>query len=75
MLIGDAETFYFDNIEPIYNTLTFDEMVHKVKSHFETKSTEQFYLYRWNKTTLQSTIAKHPDKSKLECLNILLEEL
>ena len=45
MLIGDAETYYFNNIERIRDTLTFDDIVRKVKNHFENESIEQFYLY------------------------------
>ena len=75
MLIGDTETYYFNNIERIRDTLTFNDIVRKVKSHFENESIKQFYLHYWNRIMLQSTIAKHPDKLKLEYLNILLEEL
>ena len=45
ILIGDAKTYYFDNIERIRDTLTFDDMVYKVKSYFENESIKQFYLH------------------------------
>ena len=45
ILIGDTKTYYFNNIECIRNILTFDDIMRKVKSYFENKSIEQFYLH------------------------------
>lgn len=73
MLIGKASEFYYDKIAGrLYN---FIQMVEMTRLHFETEERRQKYLSEWRETTLLRTILKNPGKSRLECLEIVLDKL
>ena len=73
MLKDKASLFYYDKISG--RKYDFRTMVELVRSHFEAEEHRQKYLSEWRETTLRSTIAGNPDKSKLECLEIMLDKL
>jgi len=73
MLKGRASAFYFDKISG--RSYDFATMVEMTKTHFETEERRQKYLTEWRGTTLPRTMAKHPDKSQSECLEILFDTL
>lgn len=49
------------------------ELVMALMNHFETEERKQFYLREWNTTTLAKTIEKNPEKTKLECFEIMID--
>jgi hypothetical protein len=73
MLKGRALEFYYDKI--IGREYTFVQMVDMIRTHFETEENRQKYLSEWRETTLMSTVRKHPDKTRLECLELMLDNL
>jgi hypothetical protein len=73
MLKGRASAFYYDKISG--RSYDFRIMVEMTKTHFETEERRQKYLTEWRETTLPCTMAKHPEKSQPECLEILFDTL
>ena len=73
MLKGRAATFYYDNLSG--KGYGFKNMISKTKIHFETEENRQLYLSEWRVTTLSKTITDNPDKTRLECLQILFDTL
>jgi hypothetical protein len=73
MLKDKASDFYYDKIAG--RSYDFRTMVDLMRSHFETEENRQKYLSEWRETTLMSMISKNPDKSKLECLELMLNKL
>jgi hypothetical protein len=73
MLKDKASDFYYNKItRRLYD---FRIMVNLIRSHFETKENRQKYLLEWRETTLIRIISKNPDKSKLKCLELMLNKL
>jgi len=70
ILKDKVSDFYYDKITG--RSYDFHTMVNLIRTYFETKESRQKYLLEWRKTTLISTIGKNPDKSKLECLELIL---
>lgn len=75
MLKGKALRYYFDRLCEANRDLDFHTLVARVKNHFETEESRQAYLAAWRNTTLPRVIHENPEKSHLECLDILLDRL
>ncbi|KAI0994350.1 hypothetical protein K3495_g13832 [Podosphaera aphanis] len=73
MLKGRASNYYYQHLRG--RDYTFVQMVNMTRSHFETEEFRQEYLTKWRETTLTRVIRDYPDKSKLECLQIVIDEL
>jgi len=73
MLKGRASSFYYDKIAS--RSYDFQIMVAMTKTHFETEENHQKYLSEWRETTLIRTISENPGKSRLECLQIMIDKL
>ena len=73
MLKDKASDFYYDKITG--RSYDFRTMVDLMRSYFETEENRQKYLSEWRETTLIRTISKNLDKSKLECLELMLDKL
>jgi hypothetical protein len=73
MLKDKASDFYYDKIAG--RSYDFYTMVNLIRTYFETEESRQKYLSEWRETILMSTIGKNPDKSKLECLELMLINL
>jgi hypothetical protein len=70
ILKDKAADFYFNKISGrLYG---FRKMVEMTKAHFETEENRQKYLSEWRETILRGIITQQPDKSRLECLELLL---
>jgi hypothetical protein len=73
MLKDRAAHFYYDKLSGrSYDFLT---MVDMMRAHFETEENRQFYMSEWRETTLTFVAMKNPTKSKLECLQIMIDKL
>ena len=73
ILKDKASNFYYNKIaRRLYD---FHIIVNLIRSHFKTEENRQKYLSEWRKTTLTRMISKNPDKSKLECLELMLNKL
>jgi hypothetical protein len=73
MLKGRASFFYYDKI--VGRMYDFQTMIAMTKTHFETEENHQKYLSEWRETTLIRTISKNPSKTRLECLQIMIDKL
>jgi hypothetical protein len=73
MLKDKVSDFYYDKIAG--RSYDFRMMIDLIRTYFETEESRQKYLSEWRETTLMSTISKNPDKSKLECLELILINL
>jgi hypothetical protein len=73
MLKDRAAHFYYDKLSGrSYDFLT---MINIMKAYFETEENRQFYMSEWRETTLTFVVMKNPTKSKLECLQIMIDKL
>ncbi|EGY23394.1 uncharacterized protein VDAG_04832 [Verticillium dahliae VdLs.17] len=75
MLKTKALQFYFARLCNVTPSPDFHTMVSRVKQHFETEESRQVYLAEWRNTTFLHIIHENPDKTKMECLDLLLETL
>ena len=75
MLKGRALTFYYDRLCSIPEPRNFQNMVGRVKAHFENEERSQMYLSDWRNTTLSRVIGENPGKPKTECLELLFDKL
>ncbi|CAD6498796.1 BgTH12-04456 [Blumeria graminis f. sp. triticale] len=75
MLRDAAHDYYFRHLAEHLNDLSFDEMVHKTKERFHTKTEEQNYLTEWRALTLLKVIRDNPEKNTLQCLDLVIEKL
>ena len=73
MLKGRAAKFYFDKVTG--RNYSFQKMVQMMQQHFETEENRQRYLTEWRETTFLRIIKKNPDKTRMECLEILFDFL
>jgi hypothetical protein len=73
MLKGRAAEFYYDKLAG--RSYDFATMTDMIRTHFETEENKQKYLSEWRETTLLRIIANHPDKTRLECLEITFDTL
>jgi hypothetical protein len=73
MLKGRAADYYYSNIAG--NRHSFDEMLQIMRTHFETDERRQLYMSEWREITLQRVISDNPTKSRLDCLQLLLDKL
>ncbi|KAF6784889.1 hypothetical protein CSOJ01_15677 [Colletotrichum sojae] len=74
MLRGKASIFYANRLCG-RGIRDFDTMVDNVRRYFETEEKRQSYLSEWRETTFNRIMQKHPDKSKTQVLDDLIEKL
>ena len=55
------------------NVSSLKQMIKMTRLHFETGERTQALLKVWRDTTLQKIIFDNPDKSRLECLELLFD--
>src|SRR5205809_7756116 len=75
MLKGHALTFYYDQLCSNPEPQNFQDMVSRVKAHFENEECSQMYLSDWRNTTLLKVINENPGKPKSQCLELLFDKL
>jgi len=75
MLRGLALDHYYTNRKNASYTLPFEQMCCATRSYFEGAEHKRNVLNRWNETTLRTVITKNPEKSTLECLQLLINDL
>ena len=73
MVKGMAARFYQQVL--VHSGKSFTEMCEAIQSRFEGSNFTQDALAKWNTKDLKKTIAKHPNKSTIQCLDILVDEL
>ena len=72
MLNGRALDYYYEALSN--KGYSYNEMIAKLRIHFETEQNQFAYLAEWNNLSLRSTFQDNPDKDKLECLQIMLSK-
>jgi hypothetical protein len=75
MLKGRALTFYYDRLCGIPEPRNFQDMIGRIKVHFENEERSQMYLSDWWNTTLIKIVTENPGKPKTECLELLFDKL
>ncbi|SZF05084.1 unnamed protein product [Blumeria hordei] len=75
MLRDAAHDYYFRHLAEHLEDVTFNDMVHKVKRRFHTKTEEQNNLTERRVLTLQKVIKDNPDKNTLQCLDLVIKKL
>ena len=73
MLKGRASVFYYDKLS--VGDLNFDQMIYWTRVHFETEENRQEYMKEWRALTFFEVVKRNPDKSRLDCLQILFDKL
>lgn len=74
MLTGKSSQFHYQYISG-RNDLSMQQALELIKQHFETPEVRQSYLNEWRNITFQSIIDHNPEKSKLECFELMLDRL
>jgi hypothetical protein len=75
MLCGLALDHYYTNRKNVSHVISFEEMSYATHNYFEGAEHKRNILNRWNETTLRTVITKNPEKSTLECLQLLINDL
>ena len=73
MLRGRASKFYYHNL--VNRNYSFDDMIGLTRNHFETEENRQFYLTEWKEMTLTKVTRENPEKSPLECFELVVDKL
>ena len=74
MLCGLALNHYYTNHKNVTQTISFEQMYNATHNYFKGPK-HKHILNCWNKTTLWTIITKHPKKSTLKCLQLLINDL
>ena len=72
MLKGLAQDFFYNNT---LSQRTYEVACTNIRNFFEGPEYQRRNLDKWNATDLNSTTAKHPEKSIFEVVQILINEL
>ncbi|KAM7209971.1 hypothetical protein V8F06_014649, partial [Rhypophila decipiens] len=75
MLKEKAKEFYYNTLFTPAQKKNFPYLVEAIKGHFDTEEARQFYLAEWRSATLSKFIVDNPGKTKLECLDLMLDKL
>jgi hypothetical protein len=73
MLKGRAATFYYDKLSN--RNYRFENMLAMIRIHFETEENRQLYISEWKEITLPRIILDNPNKTRLECLELMFSKL
>ncbi|KAI0999865.1 hypothetical protein K3495_g8336 [Podosphaera aphanis] len=72
MLKGEALNFFSNELCQLTE---IDKIVLLTREYFQPESSRHQYLQEWESVSLQHTIQQHPDKSKADCFDIMLQRL
>ena len=75
MLYSLALDHYYTNRKNVSHVISFEEMCYATHNYFEGAKHKRNILNQWNETTLRTVITKNPEKSTLECLQLLINDL
>ncbi|KAJ5576299.1 hypothetical protein N7535_003225 [Penicillium sp. DV-2018c] len=75
MLTGPALSYYYAHLCDVGIPRDFYTLVSRIRCHFETEDRHQLYASAWRNTTFYSVISENPGKSRIECLEILLDKI
>lgn len=73
MLKGRPSTFYYESLSN--KGFNFRQMITMTQEVFENEATQQEYLKLWKACSLATAIESHPEKSKLQCLDMVVDRL
>jgi hypothetical protein len=73
MLSGEAKDYYFNKISG--RRASLEQMIQMLKDHFKTEQQQEQKTTEWENTTLSGVRGKHPDKTLLECFDIMRNQL
>jgi hypothetical protein len=75
MLGGDARDYYYENLANQEPLLTFRQMCEAIQTYFDTPQRLIDYSQEWSAISLQRIINENPDKTRLECLELMIMEI
>jgi len=75
MLGGRAREYYFERLARLRPRPDFRQMCEAIQTHFETSERRVAYQMEWMQISLQRTIEDNPDRSKLDCLEIVFADI
>ena len=75
MLGGDARDYYYESLARHNPPLTFHQMCEAIQTYFDTPQRLIDYSQEWSAIGLQRTINENPDKTRLECLELMIVEI
>jgi hypothetical protein len=75
MLGGDARDYYYESLARHNPPLTFHQMYEAIQTYFDTPQRLIDYSQEWSAIGLQRTINENPDKTRLECLELMIVEI
>lgn len=73
MLKGHELQFYLDSLKS--KSLSFDDLCRSLRQRFEPEERTRALIREWDTVSLPIIIHQNPDKSKTDCLNILVSHL
>ena len=73
MLKDKARDYYY---EQLWNGgLSYSQLVTRMKGRFHSLENRQMYLREWQNVSLPNAIRNNPDKSKMQCLEMVISKL
>jgi len=75
MLGGDARDYFYEKLARQEPPLAFRQMHEAIRTYFETPERLLVYQQEWMAISLQRIINNNPDKTRLECLELILTDI
>ena len=75
MLHGLALDYYYTNLKSNPLSITFNKLCEATHNYFKGLEYRHNILTQWNAIKLRTIINKNPEKSTIECLQILIKDL
>ena len=75
ILGGRVREYYFERLTRLRPRLDFRQIYKAIQTHFKTSERRVAYQMEWMQISLQRTIKDNPDRSKLDCLEIVFADI
>ncbi|RKF74826.1 hypothetical protein GcM1_237043 [Golovinomyces cichoracearum] len=73
MLKGNTQKYYYHRISKL--KIGHEGLIKRLREHFETELRRQDHLAQWYDFSLQVIVHDNPEKSLMECFEMLLDKL
>ena len=75
MLGGDARDYNYESLARHNPPLTFSQIREAIQTYFDTPERLLDYSQEWMAISLQRIINNNPDKTRLECLELMITDI